>query len=55
VTSGEAPDLAAGSGDPDLDVSRRTIRTWLGNFVDAGALRKEPVEHAAAPDEYYPR
>ena len=47
---------AGGQGEPagdDLDVSRRTIRSWLGDLVDEGVLDKEPGDHAADPDEYY--
>jgi DNA-binding transcriptional ArsR family regulator len=55
VSVGAAHDLAVASGDPDLDVSRRTVRNWLGALVEAGAVEKIPGEHAADPDTYRPR
>ena len=55
VTSGTAADIAAASGVDAIDVSRRTIRNWLSDLVDEGALRKEPGEQANEPDEYHLR
>jgi hypothetical protein len=54
VTSADAEALAA-AADDDLDVSRRTIRSWLGDLADEGVLRKVSGDHAADPDEYYLR
>ena len=55
VSVGVAHNLATASGDPDLDVSRRTVRNWLGALVEAGAVEKIPGEHAADPDTFRPR
>ena len=48
-----AVDITAASGEDAFDVSRRTVRNWLGDLVDEGALRKDPGDQANEPDEYY--
>jgi hypothetical protein len=55
VSVKEAQDLAAASGDPKLDVSRRAMQDWLSALVDQGALRREDGDHAADPTTYHPR
>lgn len=38
-----------------VDVSRRSVRNYLGTLAEQGALRREEGDHAAAPDRYHLR
>lgn len=48
VTVSDAHDLAGEQDDPDLDVSRRAVRMWLGDLADEDALDKEAGDGTAA-------